>query len=158
MIEQTLDNNLTALGQNCTNSLRTLNREEQDGSGRHQIHPHAAPSRRYGTALPVAAPRRRCGLVHALGLAVVRGPRASRHLRRPLGAVDPLARVDRDPEDRPAMSSLALFLVGTLVTLLVMGAMALLCWGAVLDGRDEQARQLADTNDESAPSNLRVVD
>jgi len=56
------------------------------------------------------------------------------------------------------MSSLALFVVGTLVTLLVMGAMALLCWGAVLDGRDEQARQLADTNDESAPSNLRVVD
>jgi len=55
------------------------------------------------------------------------------------------------------MSSLGLFAVGALVTLLVMASMALLCWGAVLDGRDEQAR-LADEHEQPAPSNLRVFD
>ena len=39
------------------------------------------------------------------------------------------------------MSNLGLFIVGTLVTLLVAASMALLIWGAVLDGRDEDARR-----------------
>lgn len=45
------------------------------------------------------------------------------------------------------MSSLSLFIVGVLVTLLVAGALALLVWGAILDGRAqrefEQERQSA---------------
>ena len=36
------------------------------------------------------------------------------------------------------MSSLSLFVVGTLVTLLVAASMALLVWGAILDGRDQR--------------------
>ena len=36
------------------------------------------------------------------------------------------------------MSNLSLFIVGTLVTLLVAAAMALLIWGAILDGRDQR--------------------
>jgi hypothetical protein len=55
------------------------------------------------------------------------------------------------------MSNLGLFVVGTLVTLLVTASMALLCWGAVLDGRDERAG-LANEHEQSAPSDLRVVD
>jgi hypothetical protein len=55
------------------------------------------------------------------------------------------------------MSNFGLFIVGTLVTLLVIASMALLCWGAVLDGRDEQAR-LAEEHEQSASSSLRVVD
>ena len=39
------------------------------------------------------------------------------------------------------MSNLGLFVVGTLVTLLVAASMALLIWGAILDGRDEAARR-----------------
>ena len=42
------------------------------------------------------------------------------------------------------MSNLGLFVVGTLVTLLVVSSMALLFWGAVLDGRDEDARRAAE--------------
>jgi hypothetical protein len=42
------------------------------------------------------------------------------------------------------MSSLALFAVGTAVTLLVVSALALLVWGAILDGRDERARRAAE--------------
>lgn len=38
------------------------------------------------------------------------------------------------------MSNLALFIVGTLVTLLVTASMATLIWGAILDGRDERTR------------------
>jgi hypothetical protein len=56
------------------------------------------------------------------------------------------------------MSSLGLFVVGTLVTLLVMASMALLCWGAVLDGRDERARLLAEEREQPGGSTLRVVD
>ena len=56
------------------------------------------------------------------------------------------------------MSNLGLFLVGTLVTLLVMAAMALLCWGAVLDGRDEQTRLLAEEREQPGDSSLRVID
>lgn len=38
------------------------------------------------------------------------------------------------------MSNLGLFIVGTLVTLLVTASMALLIWGAILDGRDQRDR------------------
>ena len=38
------------------------------------------------------------------------------------------------------MSTLGLFVAGTLVTLLVAASMTLLIWAAVLDGRDEHAR------------------
>ena len=54
------------------------------------------------------------------------------------------------------MSNLGLFVVGTLVTLLVTGAMALLFYGAVLDGRDEQARLDAES-DTARQKDLRVV-
>lgn len=37
------------------------------------------------------------------------------------------------------MSNLALFVVGSLVTLLVAASMTLLVWGAVLDSRDQRA-------------------
>ena len=56
------------------------------------------------------------------------------------------------------MSNLGLFVVGTLVTLLVMASMALLCWGAVLDGRDEQARLLAEEREQPGDNSLRVID
>jgi hypothetical protein len=55
------------------------------------------------------------------------------------------------------MSNLGLFIVGALVTLLVTGSMALLFWGAVLDGRDEQARRAAE-RDTARQKDLRVVD
>jgi hypothetical protein len=55
------------------------------------------------------------------------------------------------------MSNLGLFIVGTLVMLLVTGSMALLFWGAVLDGRDEQARRSAE-RDTARQKDLRVVD
>lgn len=55
------------------------------------------------------------------------------------------------------MSNLGLFVVGTLVTLLVTGSMALLFYGAVLDGRDEQARLDAE-RDTDRQKDLRVVD
>ena len=58
------------------------------------------------------------------------------------------------------MSNLGLFVVGSLVTLLVAASMALLIWGAVLDGRyndarraDERARRVRAT--ESASSTRR---
>lgn len=38
------------------------------------------------------------------------------------------------------MSNVAVFAVGLLVTLLVAGAMTLLIWGAVIDGREEDER------------------
>ena len=55
------------------------------------------------------------------------------------------------------MSNLSLFIVGTLVTLLVASSMAILFWGAVLDGRDEEASQAAE-RDASESKQLRVVD
>ncbi len=55
------------------------------------------------------------------------------------------------------MSNLGLFVVGTLVTLLVAASMALLIWGAVLDGRDENARR-ADEREASESKGIRVVD
>lgn len=39
------------------------------------------------------------------------------------------------------MSNVAVFAVGLLVTLLVVGAMSLLIWGAVLDGREDEERR-----------------
>lgn len=42
------------------------------------------------------------------------------------------------------MSNLGLFIVGTLVTLLVASSIAILVWGAILDGRDENERRAAD--------------
>ncbi len=46
------------------------------------------------------------------------------------------------------MSNIGLFAVGTVVTLLVMAALALLVWGAILDGRyeDEQRTASEDTS------------
>ena len=57
------------------------------------------------------------------------------------------------------MSNLQLFVVGTLVTLLVTASMALLIWGAILDGRDEHARIEAEheTPQRDRPI-IRVVD
>ena len=42
-------------------------------------------------------------------------------------------------------SSVGLFLVGAFVSLLVIASVALLSWGAVLDGRYEQERQIAES-------------
>ena len=42
------------------------------------------------------------------------------------------------------MSNVGLFIVGTLVTLLVASSIAILVWGAVLDGRDEAERHVPD--------------
>ena len=55
------------------------------------------------------------------------------------------------------MSNLSLFIVGTHVTLLVASSMALLFFGAVLDGRDEKAR-LAAERETSESQKLRVLD
>lgn len=53
------------------------------------------------------------------------------------------------------MSTLGLFIVGTLVTLLVTASMSLLIWGAILDGRDERAR--LETEHEAATRGQRTV-
>ena len=42
------------------------------------------------------------------------------------------------------MNNLALFAIGTVVTVLVFGAMLLLVWGAILDGRYENERKAAE--------------
>ena len=55
------------------------------------------------------------------------------------------------------MSNLGLFAIGTLVTLLVAASMALLIWGAVLDGRDEEASRAAE-RDASQSKRPRVLD
>ena len=55
------------------------------------------------------------------------------------------------------MSNLGLFIIGTLVTLLVAASMALLIWGAVLDGRDEEASRAA-AREASESKRLRVLD
>ncbi len=60
------------------------------------------------------------------------------------------------------MSNIGLFALGAAVTLLVASSVALLVWGAILDGRDETERRAADN--ESSPNllseqqALRVVD
>jgi len=43
------------------------------------------------------------------------------------------------------MSNIALFAVGTFVTLLVLAPLALLFWGAVLDGRYNDEKRAAET-------------
>lgn len=47
------------------------------------------------------------------------------------------------------MSNLSLFIVGALVTLLVTASMALLIWGAVLDGRAQ--REFEEAEREAQP-------
>ena len=49
------------------------------------------------------------------------------------------------------MSNVAVFAVGLLVTLMVLGAMALLIWGAVIDGREEEHRAEHNQHAEGAP-------
>jgi len=39
------------------------------------------------------------------------------------------------------MSNVAIFAVGLLVTLLVAGAVSLLIWGAIMDGREDDRRR-----------------
>jgi len=57
------------------------------------------------------------------------------------------------------MSNLSLFVVGTLVTLLVAAAMALLVWGAILDGRTQREfEEAARRSAEKDGTQLRVVD
>ena len=59
------------------------------------------------------------------------------------------------------MSNLALFVLGTLVTLLVTASMALLIWGAILDGRDHQEHHRAErevAERRSRDQALHVVD
>ncbi len=41
------------------------------------------------------------------------------------------------------MTNVAVFAVGLLVTLMIAAAMALLVWGAILDGREDEERQEA---------------
>jgi hypothetical protein len=53
------------------------------------------------------------------------------------------------------MNNLQLFVVGTLVTLLVTASMALLIWGAILDGRDERAR--LDAEHQAATQGQRTI-
>jgi len=55
------------------------------------------------------------------------------------------------------MSNLGLFVVGTFVTLLVAASMALLIWGAVLDGRYNDASH-ADEREASESQGIHVVD
>ena len=59
------------------------------------------------------------------------------------------------------MSNIGLFAVGTFVTLLVVAALALLFWGAILDGRYEnEQRAAADdawTRERQDPA-LRAID
>jgi hypothetical protein len=55
------------------------------------------------------------------------------------------------------MSNLGLFIVGTLVTLLVTASMGLLFWGAILDGRDEEARR-EDERERARHKTPRVAD
>lgn len=58
------------------------------------------------------------------------------------------------------MSNVGLFIVGTLVTLLVVSSIAILVWGAILDGRDETERRAADPSLQPLPEQQawRVVD
>ena len=41
------------------------------------------------------------------------------------------------------MTNVAVFAVGLLVTLMIAAAMALLVWGAIIDGREEKERREA---------------
>lgn len=48
------------------------------------------------------------------------------------------------------MSNVAVFAVGLLVTLLVVGAMSLLIWGAILDGREDDERRAENEHTDGA--------
>ena len=48
------------------------------------------------------------------------------------------------------MSNVAVFAVGLLVTLLVAGAMSLLIWGAVIDGREDEERRAENEHTDGA--------
>jgi hypothetical protein len=50
------------------------------------------------------------------------------------------------------MSNVAVFAVGLLVTLLVAGAMTLLVWGAVIDGREEDERRAENEHTDATPA------
>ena len=56
------------------------------------------------------------------------------------------------------MSTVGLFIVGTLVTLVVAASMALLVWGAVLDGRYEREQRAEHDEPNPGPPTIRVVD
>lgn len=49
------------------------------------------------------------------------------------------------------MNNLAIFGVGLLVTLLVVGAVSLLIWGAVMDGREDDRRRAGLEQPDAAP-------
>ena len=63
------------------------------------------------------------------------------------------------------MSTIGLFAIGTVVTLIAAFALGLCLWGAVLDGRDEHDRRTADEGERNplhpasvlAPSTVRTV-
>ena len=55
------------------------------------------------------------------------------------------------------MSPPALFAIGVLVTLIVAGALALLVYAAILDGRDAAARRAADRDPPSPPGAVSIV-
>jgi uncharacterized surface protein with fasciclin (FAS1) repeats len=55
------------------------------------------------------------------------------------------------------MSTTGLFIVGMLVTLILAGAMALLVYAAILDGRDAAARQAADRKGLAAASKISIL-
>ncbi len=54
------------------------------------------------------------------------------------------------------MSNLVLFIVGTFVTLLVAGAMWIVVWAAMIDGRDEHERLRAE-REQTRESKVRVA-
>jgi hypothetical protein len=56
------------------------------------------------------------------------------------------------------MSNLALFIVGTLISLLVTASMALLVWGAILDGRAQQEFEEAERQVQRTDERLHAVD
>ena len=56
------------------------------------------------------------------------------------------------------MSSIGLFIVGAIVTLIVAAAMGLLVWGAILDGRYEREQRLEHDEPKPGPPTIRVVD
>lgn len=54
------------------------------------------------------------------------------------------------------MSNIGLFAIGCVVTLLVAASMALLIWGAILDGRYENDRRAAEEETSSRASGAQT--
>ena len=52
------------------------------------------------------------------------------------------------------MSNVAVFAVGLLVTLIVAGAMALLVWGAIIDGREDDERRADNEHADIVPAGV----